>query len=147
MKTMAHFWFLASLLAVGVIGLIALDPEPTGCAVRPGTVAERLATREELERQRIVALNHAEARIRVARCVIAKELTVLQGAEQLFDLHQVNPYFDWGQFRTVYAGESDLERCQQQLQDTIRNELGTKSTMDARNRSPASMPASVSPTR
>jgi hypothetical protein len=147
MKTFMHLLPVGGLLAVGVASLVVLVPEPQGCTYKPGSVREQLAARDELECQRIIALNHVEARIRVARAVIAEELTPLQGAEHLFDLHQVNPYFDWEQFRAVYAGESDLERCQQQLQDTIRNELGTKSTMAARNRSPAPMPASVSPTR
>ena len=60
---------------------------------------------------------------RVTRAVIAGRLAPLQGAEQLCDLHSVNPYFKWKPFRNHYSGEPDLARCGQQLQTIIDAEL------------------------
>jgi hypothetical protein len=123
MKRFIPFAPLAGLLAVAAIGLIFIDPDWQ--AVSPdqsGKAGDRFAAADELERKRITTLNHVDARIHVARAVIAGNLTPLQGAEQLLDLHLVNPYFDWEQFRTANSGATDLERCSRQLQETIRNE-------------------------
>jgi hypothetical protein len=126
MKQFIPFASLAGLLALAVTGLIFLDPDrPVDPRDEPGKAGERIATDAELERKRVTTLNHVEARIRVARAVIAGHLTPLQGAEQLRDLHLVNPYFDWEHFRKTNPGATDLERCCQQLQDTIGDELAT----------------------
>jgi hypothetical protein len=122
MKRFLAPWSCAGLLAAAAAGLVLVPPEqPTGPAIEPELAGEPLA---RLERQLIAALNQFKARIRVARAVMMGELTLQQGAEQLHDLHAVNPDFNWRRFRTVYSGATDLERCCRQLQETIEDEQG-----------------------
>jgi hypothetical protein len=78
---------------------------------------------EEDERQLDAIHNHTVAQARVVRELIEGRLTLQQGAEQLHDLHAVNPYFSWKVFREVYAGVTDQERCRRQLLLLIDLEL------------------------
>jgi hypothetical protein len=120
MKRLPLLGSYAGLLAVAISGLVFLRPElPIGSRTEPGKANALRITDADLERERITTLNHVEARIRLARAVIAGQLTLRQGAEQLRDLHAVNPYFKWEYFRSAYTGESDVARCCEQLQETI----------------------------
>lgn len=123
MKRFIPWGSYAVFTAAVLVGLVCLDPDkPASSGLMAQTTDEILPSANGMERERIATLNQMEARIRVARQVMAAQLTLLQGAEELRDLHSVNPYFHWEIFRTAYTGTTDLERCCQQLQDTIENE-------------------------
>jgi hypothetical protein len=78
---------------------------------------------EDQERELNTIQNHHAAWTRVVQEVIAGQLTLFQGAEQLCDLHTVNPYFPWQLFRETYSGGSDRERCCRQLIVLIQLDL------------------------
>jgi hypothetical protein len=113
----------AGLLAVTTVGLVFVGPELSADRRSdPGQAASMPAPDVDWERERVTILNHLEARLRLAREVSAGRLTLRQGAEQLRDLHAVNPYFKWECFRAAYPGVTDLARCCRQLQETIEEE-------------------------
>jgi hypothetical protein len=115
------------MLVVAAAGLAFVGPEPSADRRSETGQANPLhATAADWERERITLLNHVEARLRLAREVSAERLTLRQGAEQLRDLHSVNPYFNWECFRAAYPGASAVARCSRQLQQSIEDERASR---------------------
>jgi hypothetical protein len=106
----------AALLAMIGTGLALVPSDlPADRSLRQESRTGLLPVPEEQERELNTIQNHTAAQARVVRALIEGQLTLQRGAEQLRDLHAVNPYFNWKVFRDVYPGVTDQERCCRQL--------------------------------
>jgi hypothetical protein len=118
------FWPYAAVLILIVTGLAFVRPDlPPPGAADTEKGKEVHPTLDDLDREISTIQNHRAAKVRVVQAVIAGQLSLRQGAEQLLDLHSVNPYFRWEIFREAYSGGTDRERCCRQLLVFIQLEL------------------------
>ena len=108
---------LAVVLYSGALagGAGAGDDEPTEADLRQGAELDGVS---QAVRRRLAE------RERLAGDVIAGRLTLLEAAARFRDLDEQNPGFDWGIFRSTYAGASDDERLCRQVLAFVESEPG-----------------------
>jgi hypothetical protein len=130
-----------ALLAVAGIGVIFVGRD---LPAANGRSTQTEYSPVEQERQLSTIQKHTAAQDRLVHALIAKQLTLQQAAEQLLDLHTVNPYFNWQVFRDAYSGATDQERCCCQLLALVRWERNPCNAGSCRNpQNPAPDPKSA----
>jgi hypothetical protein len=126
MYRLLRLWPYGAFLTVCTTGLLLARSQSGGDGSAEHTAWPSWKTEHfESMEDRLHAVDcRVHARLRIARQVSERQLTLLQAAERFRDLNDAGPDFNWPHFRQITPGTTDDERCCRQVIMHVEYALG-----------------------
>jgi hypothetical protein len=116
MQSYLRLWPYGAFLTVCASGLfLARSQSGEDSARRIGWPNLKPEHSQSMEERLQAVQRRGHARLRIARQVSERQITLLQAAERFRDLNDAGPDFSWPHLRQITPGDTDDERCCRQV--------------------------------